>query len=95
MRTGRPWNDLATTVYLRTFMDDTVNPIGWTPFDSARSVFLSISLLFVHSQTITYSLYLKARHNEYDLLRGVRQLRWVVVTICTLFARYIFTCPLC
>ncbi len=36
--TGRPWNDLATTVYLRTFMDDTVEPIGWTPFDSARFV---------------------------------------------------------
>ncbi|KLO07497.1 pectin lyase-like protein [Schizopora paradoxa] len=38
---GRPWNDLATTVYLRTFMDDTVNPIGWTPFDSARPVIMN------------------------------------------------------
>ena len=33
---GRPWNDLATTVYLRTFMDDSIEPVGWTPFDSAR-----------------------------------------------------------
>jgi len=38
---GRPWNDLATTVYLRTFMDDTVEPIGWTPFDSARPVIMN------------------------------------------------------
>lgn len=35
---GRPWNDLAVTVYLRTFMDNTVRPAGWTPFDSARYV---------------------------------------------------------
>ncbi|KIY52402.1 carbohydrate esterase family 8 protein [Fistulina hepatica ATCC 64428] len=33
---GRPWNDLATSVYLRTYMDDSINPAGWTPFDSAR-----------------------------------------------------------
>ncbi|KAJ8496935.1 hypothetical protein ONZ51_g829 [Trametes cubensis] len=38
---GRPWNDLATTVYLRTFMDDSVNPAGWTPFDSARPVIMN------------------------------------------------------
>ncbi|RPD56135.1 pectin lyase-like protein [Lentinus tigrinus ALCF2SS1-7] len=38
---GRPWNDLATTVYLRTFMDDSVNPVGWTPFDSARPVIMN------------------------------------------------------
>ncbi|KAJ3552755.1 hypothetical protein NM688_g3987 [Phlebia brevispora] len=35
---GRPWNDLATTVYLRTFMDDSIEPAGFTPFDSARPV---------------------------------------------------------
>ncbi|KAI0373805.1 carbohydrate esterase family 8 protein [Pilatotrama ljubarskyi] len=35
---GRPWNDLATTVYLRTYMDESINPVGWTPFDSARCV---------------------------------------------------------
>jgi len=38
---GRPWNDLATTVYLRTFMDDTIRPVGWTPFDSARPVIMN------------------------------------------------------
>lgn len=35
---GRPWNDLATTVYLRTFMDDSIRPAGWEPFDAARYV---------------------------------------------------------
>lgn len=34
--TGRPWNDLATTVYLRTYMDASIRPAGWTPFNSAR-----------------------------------------------------------
>ncbi|EIW52368.1 carbohydrate esterase family 8 protein [Trametes versicolor FP-101664 SS1] len=38
---GRPWNDLATTVYLRTFMDDSVEAVGWTPFDSARPVIMN------------------------------------------------------
>ncbi|KAF8955293.1 pectin lyase-like protein [Flammula alnicola] len=38
---GRPWNDLATTVYLRTFMDDSIQPVGWTPFDSARPVIMN------------------------------------------------------
>ncbi|KAH9480216.1 putative pectinesterase/pectinesterase inhibitor 7 [Psilocybe cubensis] len=38
---GRPWNDLATTVYLRTFMDDSIRPEGWTPFDSARPVIMN------------------------------------------------------
>ncbi|TFY73508.1 hypothetical protein EWM64_g10504 [Hericium alpestre] len=38
---GRPWNDLATTVYLRTFMDDSIEPSGWTPFDSSRPVIMN------------------------------------------------------
>ncbi|KAH8114386.1 pectin lyase fold/virulence factor [Phellopilus nigrolimitatus] len=38
---GRPWNDLATTVYLRTFMDGTVRPAGWTPFDAARPTIMN------------------------------------------------------
>ncbi|KAI0770383.1 pectin lyase-like protein [Fomes fomentarius] len=38
---GRPWNDLATTVYLRTFMDDSIIPAGWKPFDSARPVIMN------------------------------------------------------
>ncbi|KAF8891513.1 pectin lyase fold/virulence factor [Mucidula mucida] len=29
---GRPWNDLATTVFLNTFMEDVIQPIGWTTF---------------------------------------------------------------
>jgi len=32
---GRPWNDLATTVYLNTFMDDSVAPAGFRPFGGA------------------------------------------------------------
>ncbi|KAA1473851.1 pectin lyase-like protein [Dentipellis sp. KUC8613] len=38
---GRPWNDLATTVYLRTYMDDSIEPVGWTPFDSSRPVIMN------------------------------------------------------
>ncbi|KAJ7223895.1 carbohydrate esterase family 8 protein [Mycena haematopus] len=35
---GRPWNDLATTMYLSTFMDASITPVGFEPFDSARPV---------------------------------------------------------
>ncbi|KAF8143835.1 carbohydrate esterase family 8 protein [Mycena galopus ATCC 62051] len=35
---GRPWNDDATTVFLSTFMDASINPAGFEPFDSARPV---------------------------------------------------------
>ncbi|KAI0088482.1 carbohydrate esterase family 8 protein [Irpex rosettiformis] len=35
---GRPWNDLATSVFLRTSMDDSIAPAGFKPFDSARPV---------------------------------------------------------
>jgi len=38
---GRPWNDLATTVYLRTFMDNSIRPEGWTPFSTARPVIMN------------------------------------------------------
>ncbi|KAF8158502.1 pectin lyase-like protein [Crassisporium funariophilum] len=38
---GRPWNDLATTVFLRTFMDDTIRPAGWTPFSTDRPVIMN------------------------------------------------------
>lgn len=37
---GRPWNDWAVTVYLNTFMEDIIEPVGFEPFDSARCVFL-------------------------------------------------------
>jgi pectin methylesterase-like acyl-CoA thioesterase len=33
---GRPWNDWATTVYLRTYMDDTIQPAGFEPFSTSR-----------------------------------------------------------
>lgn len=35
---GRPWNDWAVTVYLNTFMEDIIQPVGWEAFDSARWV---------------------------------------------------------
>ncbi|KIP04249.1 carbohydrate esterase family 8 protein [Phlebiopsis gigantea 11061_1 CR5-6] len=35
---GRPWNDLATTVFLHTYMDDSITPVGFKPFDSSRPV---------------------------------------------------------
>ncbi|KAJ7810563.1 pectin lyase-like protein [Mycena leptocephala] len=38
---GRPWNDLATTVYLSTVMDASVRPAGWEPFDSARPTIMN------------------------------------------------------
>lgn len=38
---GRPWNDLATSVFLRTFMDDSIEPVGFKPFDSSRYVAMS------------------------------------------------------
>ncbi|EIN10136.1 carbohydrate esterase family 8 protein [Punctularia strigosozonata HHB-11173 SS5] len=31
---GRPWNDLATTVYLNVSMDASINPAGFKPFSS-------------------------------------------------------------
>ncbi|KAI5114752.1 hypothetical protein M0805_002121, partial [Coniferiporia weirii] len=36
--TGRPWNDLATTVFLRTFMDDSIEPVGWRPFETPGTI---------------------------------------------------------
>ncbi|KAJ6451596.1 carbohydrate esterase family 8 protein [Mycena sanguinolenta] len=38
---GRPWNDDATTVYLNTFMDQSINAVGFIPFDSARPVIMN------------------------------------------------------
>ncbi|KAJ7591378.1 pectin lyase-like protein [Mycena floridula] len=38
---GRPWNDLATTVFLRTFMEDIIRPAGWTPFGGNRTEILN------------------------------------------------------
>ncbi|CAK5269838.1 unnamed protein product [Mycena citricolor] len=38
---GRPWNDHATTVYLSTFMDESINPIGFIPFSSSRPTIMN------------------------------------------------------
>ncbi|KAJ7644446.1 pectin lyase-like protein [Roridomyces roridus] len=38
---GRPWNDLATTVYLNNVMDASINPVGFEPFDSARPTIMN------------------------------------------------------
>ena len=35
---GRPWNPEAVTVYLKTYMDDTINPAGFKPWDGETSV---------------------------------------------------------
>lgn len=34
---GRPWNDLATTVFLDTYMGDLVNSTGFIPFGGGRN----------------------------------------------------------
>ncbi len=39
---GRPWNDLATTVYLNTFMDNSIEAVGFEPFDSSRYVLIGV-----------------------------------------------------
>jgi pectin methylesterase-like acyl-CoA thioesterase len=38
---GRPWNDLATTVFLRTYMDAIVRPAGFTPFSTSRPTIMN------------------------------------------------------
>ncbi|KDQ62039.1 carbohydrate esterase family 8 protein [Jaapia argillacea MUCL 33604] len=38
---GRPWNDLCTAVYLRTYMDSSVNATGFIPFSTARPVIMN------------------------------------------------------
>ncbi|KAL0576318.1 hypothetical protein V5O48_005667 [Marasmius crinis-equi] len=35
---GRPWNDLATTVFLDTFMEDVIQPVGWTTFSGRPDI---------------------------------------------------------
>ncbi|XP_076900152.1 pectinesterase 2-like [Bidens hawaiensis] len=30
---GRPWKEYSRTIYLKTFLDDIVNPAGWLPWD--------------------------------------------------------------
>ncbi|KAK7054335.1 hypothetical protein VNI00_003529 [Paramarasmius palmivorus] len=36
---GRPWNDLATTVFLNIFMEDVIQPTGWTTFSGRPEIF--------------------------------------------------------
>jgi len=38
---GRPWNDLATTVYMNTFMDESIAPVGFIPFGGGRNTILN------------------------------------------------------
>ncbi|EJU04530.1 carbohydrate esterase family 8 protein [Dacryopinax primogenitus] len=38
---GRPWNDDATTLILRTYMDDTINATGFIPFSGRPQVILN------------------------------------------------------
>ncbi|KZT28756.1 carbohydrate esterase family 8 protein [Neolentinus lepideus HHB14362 ss-1] len=38
---GRPWNSLATTVYLNTYMDESIAPVGWIEFDNTRTLNIS------------------------------------------------------
>ncbi|KAG1886658.1 pectin lyase fold/virulence factor [Suillus subluteus] len=35
---GRPWNTLAVAVYLRTYMDESIHPAGFTPWSRETSV---------------------------------------------------------
>ncbi|KAI0031178.1 carbohydrate esterase family 8 protein [Vararia minispora EC-137] len=35
---GRPWNPLATTVFLRTFMDNSIRPEGWKNFSATSLI---------------------------------------------------------
>ncbi|KAG7088759.1 hypothetical protein E1B28_012725 [Marasmius oreades] len=35
---GRPWNDLATTVFLNVFMEDVIQPVGWTTFSGRPDI---------------------------------------------------------
>ncbi|KAG1744844.1 carbohydrate esterase family 8 protein [Suillus lakei] len=35
---GRPWNTLAVAVYLRTYMDESIQPAGFTPWPGETSV---------------------------------------------------------
>ncbi|KAG0704831.1 carbohydrate esterase family 8 protein [Suillus ampliporus] len=35
---GRPWNDLAVGVYLRTYMDESIRPVGFKPWSGQTSI---------------------------------------------------------
>ncbi|KAG1838919.1 carbohydrate esterase family 8 protein [Suillus subalutaceus] len=35
---GRPWNTLAVAVYLRTYMDESIHPAGFTPWSRETSI---------------------------------------------------------
>jgi pectin methylesterase-like acyl-CoA thioesterase len=35
---GRPWNDLAVTVYMNTYMDASILPAGFTPWSTALPI---------------------------------------------------------
>ncbi|CAH8255167.1 unnamed protein product [Arabidopsis lyrata] len=38
---GRPWGDLSTVVFMESYMDDLIDPTGWTPWNSSTTRRLS------------------------------------------------------
>ncbi|KAG9126738.1 hypothetical protein FRC07_002145 [Ceratobasidium sp. 392] len=48
---GRPWNDLATTVYLNTSMDASVAAQGFTPWGGARPTILNTTFYAEYNST--------------------------------------------
>ncbi|KAJ3900487.1 carbohydrate esterase family 8 protein [Lentinula edodes] len=48
---GRPWNDWAVTVYLNTFMEDIIQPVGWEAFDSARPTIMNTTFYAEYNST--------------------------------------------
>ncbi|KAG8744041.1 hypothetical protein FRC10_010930 [Ceratobasidium sp. 414] len=48
---GRPWNDLATTVYLNTFMDASVAAQGFTPWGGTRPIIANTTFYAEYNST--------------------------------------------
>ncbi|KAG6860417.1 hypothetical protein C0995_011411 [Termitomyces sp. Mi166 len=48
---GRPWNDLATTVFLNTYMDESIRPAGFTPFGGTRPTILNTTFYAEYNST--------------------------------------------
>jgi hypothetical protein len=61
---GRPWNALATTVYLNTNMDASIQPTGWTNFSTTSCAACPTGQPYV--------LILRFQpHNKHNILRRV------------------------
>ncbi|TRM62141.1 carbohydrate esterase family 8 protein [Schizophyllum amplum] len=48
---GRPWNDLATTVFIDTYMDESINSEGWKPFNDDRPEILDTTYYAEYNST--------------------------------------------